>query len=66
MLLQYPYVILFVMKKVMNGLRVTEEQELMGLDLSEHGSYGYPEVFAKKDPKPVTITNTFSSRSLEE
>lgn len=39
------FVILLVMKKVMQGLRVTEEEELMGLDISEHGSYGYPEVF---------------------
>ena len=36
---------LFVMKKVMKGLRVTEEEELIGLDMSEHGSYGYPEAF---------------------
>jgi Amt family ammonium transporter len=39
------YLILLIMKKVLNGLRVTEEQELVGLDLSEHGSYGYPEAF---------------------
>lgn len=45
------YVILFILKKVINGLRVTEEQELMGLDLSEHGSAGYPEVFAAKNSK---------------
>lgn len=25
------------------GIRVTEEEETMGLDLSEHGTYGYPE-----------------------
>lgn len=37
------FAILFVMKKVMKELRVTEEQEQAGLDLSEHGSYGYPE-----------------------
>lgn len=42
---------LFVMKKVMNGIRVTKEEELMGLDLSEHGSYGYPEEFTKKEQK---------------
>ncbi len=40
------FVILFIMKKVMKGLRVTEEQELIGLDLSEHGSYGYPEAIS--------------------
>lgn len=34
--------ILWAMKKLM-GLRVTQEEEVMGLDLSEHGSYGYPE-----------------------
>jgi ammonium transporter, Amt family len=42
------YVILFVIKKV-SGLRVTEEEEIMGLDISEHGSYGYPEAFLSKD-----------------
>ncbi|WP_148499910.1 ammonium transporter [Paenibacillus ihumii] len=34
--------ILWAMKKLM-GLRVTKEEEVMGLDLSEHGTYGYPE-----------------------
>ncbi|GIP58661.1 ammonium transporter [Paenibacillus woosongensis] len=34
--------ILWVMKKLM-GLRVSQEEEAMGLDLSEHGTYGYPE-----------------------
>lgn len=38
------YIILIIMKAVMNGLRVTEEEEIMGLDISEHGSYGYPEL----------------------
>lgn len=37
------YAILFTMKKVMGGIRVSEEEELMGLDMSEHGNYGYPE-----------------------
>lgn len=37
------FVILSIMKVVMNGLRVTEEEEIVGLDISEHGSYGYPE-----------------------
>jgi Amt family ammonium transporter len=37
------YVILAIMKATM-GLRVTEEEEVVGLDLSEHGSYGYPEL----------------------
>ena len=38
-------VILYVIKLVLNGLRVSEEEEIMGLDMSEHGSYGYPEMF---------------------
>ncbi|MDQ0200535.1 Amt family ammonium transporter [Neobacillus ginsengisoli] len=38
------YIILVIMKAVMNGLRVTEEEEIIGLDMSEHGSYGYPEL----------------------
>ena len=42
------FAILFVIKKV-SGLRVTEEEEIMGLDISEHGTYGYPEVFLPKD-----------------
>lgn len=29
--------------KITIGLRVSEEEELIGLDLSEHGAYGYPE-----------------------
>lgn len=45
------FAILFVAKKVMGGLRVTEEEEIMGLDISEHGSYGYPEVFLSKEEK---------------
>ncbi|GAA0134770.1 ammonium transporter [Paenibacillus sp. YSY-4.3] len=34
--------ILWMMKMLM-GLRVSQEDEATGLDLSEHGSYGYPE-----------------------
>jgi Amt family ammonium transporter len=29
--------------KLVMGFRVTEEQEIIGLDLAEHGVYGYPE-----------------------
>lgn len=36
------FVILWGLKKLV-GLRVTREEELMGLDVSEHGSYGLPE-----------------------
>ncbi|MDT8861902.1 ammonium transporter [Alkalihalobacillus sp. MEB130] len=37
------YILLLVTKAVCGGLRVSEEEEIVGLDLSEHGSYGYPE-----------------------
>ncbi len=40
------FVILWVVKQVI-GFRVTEEQEIIGLDLSEHGNYGYPEQMKK-------------------
>ncbi len=40
------FLILGIMKAVM-GFRVTEEQEIIGLDLSEHGNYGYPEQMKK-------------------
>ncbi|MCQ6281946.1 ammonium transporter [Bacillus sp. EB600] len=43
------YIILYVMKAVMKGLRVSEEEEIIGLDISEHGSYGYPELLKHKD-----------------
>ncbi|RXJ04199.1 ammonium transporter [Anaerobacillus alkaliphilus] len=42
------FIILKVMDKTMGGIRVTEEEEIIGLDLSEHGSYGYPESMPDK------------------
>ncbi|MGG1676180.1 ammonium transporter [Neobacillus sp. NRS-1170] len=38
------FILLSIMKAFMNGLRVSEEEEIIGLDMSEHGSYGYPEL----------------------
>lgn len=35
----------FLLLKVTIGLRVTPEQEEAGLDIAEHGMYGYPEQF---------------------
>jgi Amt family ammonium transporter len=35
--------ILLAITKAIVGLRVTEEEEIIGLDLTEHGVYGYPE-----------------------
>ncbi|AOM83007.1 ammonium transporter [Salisediminibacterium beveridgei] len=45
------YIILKVMDKTMGGIRVSEEEELMGLDISEHGSYGYPENVEQMESK---------------
>lgn len=41
------FIVLWLMK-VTVGLRVSEEQEVAGLDLSEHGAYGYPEQLDEK------------------
>src|SRR6266511_775804 len=41
----------WIIKKVY-GLRVTEEQEDAGLDISEHGMYGYPEQFIPPEEYP--------------
>ena len=35
------FVIFFILKKTI-GLRVTEDVELAGLDISEHGTIAYP------------------------
>jgi Amt family ammonium transporter len=45
------YATFFVIKKTY-GLRVTAEEEEAGLDISEHGMYGYPEQFI---PAPELI-----------
>ncbi|MCK0469981.1 ammonium transporter [Halalkalibacter sp. APA_J-10(15)] len=37
------YILLKITGALTGGLRVSEEEEIVGLDLSEHGSYGYPE-----------------------
>ncbi|WP_010284785.1 ammonium transporter [Bacillus timonensis] len=59
------FCLILLIKKIVNGLRVTEEQELIGLDMSEHGSYGYPEAFSK-DSQTVILTNVLSSEPLKE
>jgi Amt family ammonium transporter len=38
------YIVFGVIKSTY-GMRVSEEEELAGLDISEHGMYGYPEQF---------------------
>lgn len=37
--------LVFYLIKITYGLRVTEDEEDAGLDISEHGMYGYPEQF---------------------
>lgn len=58
----YAFVVAFVILKgmqiVMNGLRVTEEEEIIGLDMSEHGSYGYPELVQTKETPVSPKINT--------
>ncbi|MEM0933729.1 MAG: ammonium transporter, partial [Bacteroidota bacterium] len=36
------FIVLFILKKTI-GLRVSEKEELEGLDLHEHGMEAYPE-----------------------
>jgi len=45
------YIVFFVIKKTI-GLRVTPEEEDAGLDISEHGMYGYPEQFIPQPEYP--------------
>ena len=46
------YATFWVIKKTY-GLRVTEDEEDAGLDISEHGMYGYPEQFIPQPEYPV-------------
>jgi ammonium transporter, Amt family len=50
------FVLLSIMKKGMNGIRVTKEEEIIGLDMSEHGSYGYPELVQTKAKVQIAST----------
>ena len=43
----------FAAIKATIGLRVTEEEELAGLDISTHGMYGYPESFIPREEYPA-------------
>ena len=48
----------FAAIKATIGLRVTDDEELAGLDISEHGMYGYPEVFIPQEEYPAGSTPT--------
>lgn len=43
----------FAAIKATIGLRVSEEEELSGLDIATHGMYGYPESFIPQEEYPV-------------
>ncbi len=43
----------FALIKATIGIRVSEEEELAGLDISSHGMYGYPESFIPQEEYPV-------------
>jgi Amt family ammonium transporter len=53
------YSIFFLIKKTI-GLRVSAEEEDAGLDISEHGMYGYPEQFI---PQPEYSTGLYTGGS---
>jgi Amt family ammonium transporter len=44
----------FAAIKATIGLRVSDEEELAGLDISAHGMYGYPEVFIPQEEYPTS------------
>jgi Amt family ammonium transporter len=44
----------FALIKATIGLRVSEEDEEVGLDISSHGMYGYPEAFIPQPEYPTT------------
>ena len=57
------------MKKVMGTIRVSEEEEIMGLDISEHGGYGYPEhlgatASTMKDDEPEVTNATHQPKHI--
>jgi len=51
------FVTFWAIKKTI-GLRVSPEQEDAGLDISEHGMYGYPEQFIPPEEYPGGVTPT--------
>ena len=48
----------FAAIKATIGLRVSDDEELAGLDVSSHGMYGYPEVFIPQEEYPGVGTPT--------
>lgn len=58
--------IVFRLIKATVGLRVTEEEEIQGLDIGEHGMWGYPEQFAGHLPPTMSIHYPDPNVSVEE
>ncbi|SOC36024.1 ammonium transporter [Ureibacillus acetophenoni] len=57
----FAFIVSFIILKALDmiiGLRVSEEEEIMGLDISEHGSYGYPEQMQEKHANLTTAATT--------
>ena len=59
-------VILFGILKATVGLRVSEEEELAGLDVHEHGSAGYGEGFGSFTPAGMSSTAAASVTDVRE
>jgi Amt family ammonium transporter len=54
------YIVFWAIKKTV-GLRVSPEQEEAGLDIVEHGMYGYPELFIPEAEAAATFASSGSS-----
>lgn len=57
------YLVLAALKAII-GLRVTEEEEVVGLDISEHGVYGYPELLQSERVQPASNAKSSTTHSL--
>ncbi len=56
--------LVFYAIKMTVGLRVSEEEELAGLDISEHGMFGYPERFIEvPGAEPESVSSSTASLS---
>ncbi|GEN34408.1 ammonium transporter [Aneurinibacillus danicus] len=58
------YIVIAILKATI-GIRVSEEEEILGLDLSEHGAYGYPEHLSDDaSPSKRFQTESFIQKSV--
>ena len=55
--------ITFAAIKAVFGLRVTDQEEQDGLDIVEHGMYGYPEQFIEEQAEAVRVDPIGEPRS---